>query len=86
VSRLQFETVAEHNDWTPRDTDAYLIVAFNELAAHTLHGALTRAIYEGVTAAFGNRYGDHHLEEAFNAQLKRRTQHVWNPCRSFPSS
>jgi hypothetical protein len=33
-------------------------------------------MYEEVTEVLENRYGDHHLEEAFHAQLKRRIQHV----------
>jgi hypothetical protein len=67
----QLETMVEQNDWTPHDKATYLITALNKLDARILHGAPTGAMYL-VTAALENHYGDH-LEQAFHAQLKRRT-------------
>jgi hypothetical protein len=71
----QFETVAEHNNWTPCDKATYPI-ALIEPAAHILDVIPSGAMYEEFTSALKNHYGDHHLEEAFHAQLKRRTQRI----------
>jgi hypothetical protein len=67
--------MAEHNGWTPEDKTAYLISALNEPAALIVHSIPTRAKYT-VTAVLENRCGDHHLAEAFHAQLRRRVQHA----------
>jgi hypothetical protein len=72
----QFDTMVEHNDWTPCNKAAYLIAALNEPAAHILYDVPTGVMYEEVTVALENRYSDHHLDEAFHTQLKRRTQLV----------
>jgi hypothetical protein len=39
--------------------------------------------YEEVIAVLENRYGDHHLEEALHAQLKRRAQRVGESLQEF---
>jgi hypothetical protein len=72
----QFETMTEDNGWTPGDKAAYLIAALNEPAAHTVHSVPTEATNEEIIAVLENRYGNHHLAEAFHAQLRRRVQHV----------
>jgi phosphoglycolate phosphatase-like HAD superfamily hydrolase len=84
VFRQQFETVEEHNCRTPSEKATYPMAAYNELAAHILHGVLTGATYEEVTEALENRYDDHHLQVAFHSQLKRKAHIVGNPCRSLP--
>jgi hypothetical protein len=76
VIRRQFEIMAEHNGWKADDKTPYLIAALNNPAAHILHSVPTGAKYEEVTAVLENRYGYHHLEEAFHAQLRRRVQHA----------
>lgn len=74
--RQQFETMAEHYGWTPSDKHAYLIAFLNEPAKHILHSVLTGVKYEEITAVLENRYEDHHLTEAFHAQLRGRVQHA----------
>jgi hypothetical protein len=61
--------MAEHNGWTPGDKAAYLTVTLNEHAAYILHSVPTGAMYKEITAVLENPYADHHLEEAFHAQL-----------------
>jgi hypothetical protein len=60
-----------------------LIAALNEPAAHILQSVPTRATYEEGTVALENRYDDHRLEEAFHAQLKRRTQRIGESLQGF---
>jgi hypothetical protein len=69
--------MVEHtrNGWTPGDKAAYLIAALNEPTAHILCGIPTGVTYEEIIAMLENHYGDHHLVDAFHAQLKKRVQH-----------
>jgi hypothetical protein len=67
--------MVEHSSWPPDDKSAYLIATLNELVTHILHSVPTGAMYEEVTVVLENRYADHHLAEAFHAQL-RRVQHA----------
>jgi hypothetical protein len=71
--RYHFATTAEYNGWTPGDGAADLISALNEPAALCFP---TGATNEGVTAVLENCYGDHHLAEAFHAQVRGRVQHA----------
>jgi hypothetical protein len=71
VFRRQFETIVEHNGWTPADKTAYLIVVLNEPTANILHSIPTEATYEEDTAVHETHYCDHHLVESFHAQLRR---------------
>jgi hypothetical protein len=48
-----------------------LIATLNEPTAHILHSVPTGAKYKEVTVVLEDRYVDHHLEEAFHAQLRR---------------
>jgi hypothetical protein len=79
----QFETVAEHNHWTPCMKATHLITILNELAAHTLHGIPTGVTYEEVSEALEHCYGDHYLEAAFTLNFKGLGL-SGNPCRSLP--
>jgi hypothetical protein len=76
MDQPQFEAMAEHNGWTHGDKAAYLIAAMNEPATHILHSVPTGMPYEEITAVLENRYGDHHLAEAFHTQLRRKVQHT----------
>jgi hypothetical protein len=44
--RRQFETVADHNHWTPREKAMYLITALQGRACDVLHGVPRGATYE----------------------------------------
>jgi hypothetical protein len=68
----QFEIMAEHNGWTSGEKAAYMIVTLTEHATHILHSIPSGVMYKETTAVFENWYGDHHLEEAFQAQLRTR--------------
>jgi hypothetical protein len=50
------------------------------------HDVPTGATYEEVSKALENRYGDHHLKEGFQLQLKRRTQHVGESLQEFAAA
>jgi hypothetical protein len=66
----------EHNSWTPGDKAACVINALNEPATHGQESVPTGSKHEEVIVVLENQYGDHHLAEAFHAQLRRRSQHV----------
>jgi hypothetical protein len=83
VFRHQFKTMAKHNGWAPGDKTAYLIAAFNEPGALILHNVPTGGKCKEMTAVFENRYGDHHLAEEFQAQLRRRVQHAGESQQKF---
>jgi hypothetical protein len=76
-------TVVDHNYWTTHEKTTYLIAALNKVAACTLHGIHTGAMYKEVTDVLENHCGDHHLEAAFLFQLKRRTRLIREPLQEF---
>jgi hypothetical protein len=82
----QFKMVAEHSDWMPCDKATYQAITLNKPAAHILHGIPTEATYEKVTAVSENRYSDHHTEEVFQAQKKRRTQCIKGSMQEFATA
>jgi hypothetical protein len=67
--------MVEHNGWKADDKTACQIAALHKPAAHILHSVPSGGKYEEVTAVLENRYGEHHLVEAFRARLRRRVQH-----------
>jgi hypothetical protein len=58
----------------------------NKPAGHILHGILTRVTYNNVIEFLENSYSDHHLEAAFNSQLKRRNQLVGESLEEFATT
>lgn len=46
VFRRQFETVVEHNCWTPRERTTYLIAALQGRASEVVHGIVKGTIYD----------------------------------------
>jgi hypothetical protein len=51
VLRQQFETVAEHNGWTPKEKSTYLITDLEGRATNVLHGISKGATYEEILQA-----------------------------------
>jgi archaellum component FlaC len=49
VFQRQFDAVAIHNDWTPREKAAHLLTVLHGQAAHVLHSVPAEASYENVT-------------------------------------
>jgi hypothetical protein len=82
----QLKTVVEHNGWTPADKTTYLIAALNEPTANILHSVPTGTTYEEVTEVLKNCYSDHHLAEAFHAQLRRSVQHTGDSLQEFAAT
>jgi hypothetical protein len=59
VFRGQFEAVADHNDWRPREKAAHLLSVLRVQAAF-------------VSGALKGRCGDHRLAAAYRSHLKAR--------------
>jgi hypothetical protein len=72
--RCQFQTVAEHNHWTPREKATYLIAALQGRACDVLHGVPRGSTYDETIEALEDRFGGQHLAAAYRSQLKTRTQ------------
>jgi hypothetical protein len=51
IFRHQFETVAEHNGWRPKEKSTYLITALEGRATDALHGISKGATYEEILQA-----------------------------------
>jgi hypothetical protein len=85
TSWAMFENMVEHSDWMPCDKATCLIAALSEPSAHILHDVPIGATYEEVVATLENHYGDHQVEEAFRAQLKRRARHFRESLQEFPA-
>jgi hypothetical protein len=81
--RRQFETVAEHNRWTPLEKATYLIAALQGWACDVLHGVPRGATYEEAIEALEDRFGDQHLAAAYRSQLKARTQKAGESQQEF---
>jgi hypothetical protein len=74
VLRRQFENVAEHNWWNPRERAKYLIAAVQGRVSNVLHGVSKGAPYEETPEALEDRFRDQHLAAAYRRQLKTRTK------------
>jgi hypothetical protein len=74
VFRHQFETVAEHNGWTPKEKSTYLITALEGRATDALHGISKGATYEEILQALEDCFGEELFAAAYRSQLKVRTQ------------
>jgi hypothetical protein len=75
--------VVKRNYWAPHEKATYLMAALNEPDAHMLHGVHTTVTYKEVTYGLQNRYCEHHLEAAFQPQLKTSTQLVVESLQEF---
>jgi hypothetical protein len=78
--------MAERNGQTSGDKAVYLIICANKLAAHILYSVPTGANYEEVAAMLENRYGVHHLMEAFSAELSKGVYHDGNTMQEFTAA
>jgi hypothetical protein len=68
VFRRQFETVAQHNHWSPQEKSAYLITTLKDRVTDVLHGIPTNATYEETLQALEDRFGGQHFAAAFRQQ------------------
>jgi hypothetical protein len=84
--RRQFETVADHNHWTPWEKATYLIAALQGRACDVLHGVPRGATYEEAIEALEDRFGDQHLAAAYRSQLKTRTQKAGETLQEFATA
>jgi hypothetical protein len=72
VFRRQFETVAEHDQWSEREKSTYLISALKGRAAEVLPAIPTNTTYEDALQALEDRFGDQHFAAAYHSQLIER--------------
>jgi hypothetical protein len=82
----QFETVADHNRWTPREKTTYSIAPLQGRACDVLHGVLRGATYEETIEALEDRFGDQHLAAAYRSQVKTRTQKAGESQQEFATA
>jgi hypothetical protein len=82
VFRRQFETVAEHNQWSHQEKSTYLITALKGRVADVLHGIPTNATYGETLQALDDRFGDQHFAATYRCQLTR-TQRVGETLQDF---
>jgi hypothetical protein len=83
VFRRQFETVAEHNQWSDKDKSTYLITALKDRAADVLPGIPTNTTYEDTLRALEDRFGDQHFAAAYRCQLTTRIQNPGESLQDF---
>jgi hypothetical protein len=86
VFRHQFETVVEHNGWTPKEKSTYLITALEGRATDMLHGIPKGATYEEILQALEDCFGDEHFAAAYRSQLKVRTQKAGESLQDFATA
>ncbi|PNF39393.1 hypothetical protein B7P43_G13216 [Cryptotermes secundus] len=86
VFRRQFETVAEHNQWTDKEKSTYLITALKGRAAEILPGIPANATYEETLQALEDRFGDQHFAAAYRCQLRTRTQKPGESLQDFATA
>jgi hypothetical protein len=79
----QFETVAEHNCWTPQEKSTNLITVLEGWSSDVLHGVLKGATYEETLEDLEDRFGDHNFTSGFRRQLKTRSQGVGEFLQEF---
>jgi hypothetical protein len=68
VLRHQFETVAEHNGWTPKEKSTCLITALEGRATDMLHGISKGATYEEILQALEDCFGEELFAAACRSQ------------------
>jgi hypothetical protein len=83
VFRRQFETVKEHNCWTPQEKSTYLITALQGRAADVIHGIPINATYEATLQTLEDRFGDEHFAVAYRSQLNSRRQRAGESWQEF---
>jgi hypothetical protein len=86
VFRHQFETVAEHNGWTPKGKSTYLITALEDRATDVLHGISKGATYEEILQALENCLKEELFASAYCSQLKVRTQKAGESLQDFATA
>ncbi|XP_033609725.1 uncharacterized protein LOC117282787 [Cryptotermes secundus] len=86
VFRRQFETVAEHNQWTDKEKSTYLITALKGRAAEILPGIPANTTYEETLQALEDRFGDQHFAAAYHCQLRTRTQKPTESLQDFATA
>jgi hypothetical protein len=74
VFRHQFETIAEHNGWKPKEKSTYLITALEARATDVLHGIPKGASYDEILQALEDCFGKEPFAALYRSQLKVRTQ------------
>jgi hypothetical protein len=86
VFRRQFETVAEHNQWSDKEKSTYLITALKGRAAEVLPGIPTNTTYEDTLQALEDGFGDQHFAAAYHCQLRTRTQKPGESLQDFATA
>ncbi|PNF34431.1 hypothetical protein B7P43_G13239 [Cryptotermes secundus] len=86
VFRRQFETVAEHNQWSEWEKSTYLITALKGRAAEILPGIPANTTYEETLQALEDRFGDQHFAAAYHCQLRMRMQRPGESLQDFATA
>lgn len=84
VFRSQFETVAEHNHWSPQKKSAYLITALR--GREVLYGIPTNPTDGKTLQALEDCFGAQHFAAADRCQLTTRTQRAGESLRDFTTA
>ncbi|KAJ4428949.1 hypothetical protein ANN_25945 [Periplaneta americana] len=83
IFRRQFETIAEHNGWTPAEKTNQLLAGLQGQASEILHSVPEDGTSAEIMTALEGRYGDHQLAAAFRTQLKTRVQQSGESLQEF---
>jgi hypothetical protein len=86
VFQHQFETVAEHNGWTPKENSTYLITALEGRATDALHGIPKGATYEEILQALEACFGEEPIASAYRSQLKVRKHKAGESLQDFATA
>jgi hypothetical protein len=86
VFRRQFETVAEHNQWSDKEKSTHLITALKGRAAEVLPCIPTSTTYEDTLQALEDRFGDQHFAAAYRCQLTTRIQNPGESLQDFATA
>jgi hypothetical protein len=86
VFRHVFETVAEHNGWTPKEEFKYLITALEGRATDVLHGIPKGATYEEILQALEDSFGEELFAAAYRSQLNARMQKAGESLQDFAAA
>jgi hypothetical protein len=81
VFRHQFETVAEHNGWTPKEKSTFLITALEGRATDVLHGISKGTTYEEILQALEDLFA-----AVYRSQLKVRTQKAGESLQDYATA
>jgi hypothetical protein len=82
VFQCQVETIAEHNCWTPQESDTYLIAALQGWPPCYTE-SLKGVTYQETLEALEQPFEDQQLAAACHHQLKTRLRASKNPYKNF---